>query len=104
AALRGRGDRDRRSACEPQPMTSATILFATALVVAEAGTGDADARLEKLLEAMGGRAAWAAAQAIKVDATHYSTSLRLPHRNQIWNDFGAPRLRLLATSDEMDRE
>lgn len=85
-------------------MTSATIFLAAALMAHEAGTGDADARLEKLLEAMGGRAAWAAAQAIKVDATHYSTSLRLPHRNEIWNDFAAPRLRILATSEEMDRE
>jgi hypothetical protein len=85
-------------------MTSSTILLAAALAMSEAATGDADARLEKLLEAMGGRAAWAATQAIKVDATHYSTSLRLPHRNEIWNDFRAPRLRILATSDEVDRE
>src|SRR5690606_12658931 len=86
-------------------MTCLTLLLATFLAAAQ-GTAppDAEARLEKLLEAMGGRAAWAAAQAIKVDATHYSTSLRLPHRNEIWNDFRAPRLRILATSDEMDRE
>jgi hypothetical protein len=53
---------------------------------------------------MGGRAVWATATAIKVDATHHSTALRLPHRNQIWNDFRTPRLRILATSEEMDRE
>jgi hypothetical protein len=86
-------------------MTSATILLAASLAAAQGpGSPDVAARLEELLEAMGGRAAWAAAQAIKVDATHYSTSLRLPHRNEIWNDFRAPRLRILATSAEMDRE
>ena len=63
----------------------------------------ADGRLEGLLQAMGGRAAWAAAEAVKVDATHYSTVFRLPHRNEIWNDFRAPRLRIEATSDEIDR-
>lgn len=86
-------------------MTCATILLAASLSAPQGAAGaDAAARLEGLLEAMGGRGAWAAAQAIKVDATHYSTSLRLPHRNEIWNDFRAPRLRILATSDEMDRE
>jgi hypothetical protein len=86
-------------------MTCATILLAASVAATQApGSPDAAARVEQLLEAMGGRAAWAAAQAIKVDATHYSTSLRLPHRNEIWNDFRASRLRILATSAEMDRE
>ena len=83
-------------------MAFLTILLAAALVTAD-GT-DAETRLDALLEAMGGRAAWAAAEAIKVDATHYSTSLRLPHRNEIWNDFRTLRLRIRATSDEIDRE
>jgi hypothetical protein len=63
----------------------------------------AEARLDALLQAMGGRAAWAAAQAVKVDATHYSTVFRLPHRNEIWNDFRTPRLRIVASSEEIDR-
>ena len=62
----------------------------------------AGARLEQLLQAMGGRAAWAAAGAVKVEATHYSTVFRLPHRNEIWNDFRTPRLRIVASSDEID--
>ena len=86
-------------------MTCVTILLTASLATAQSPGGPgAEARLEALLEAMGGRAAWAAAHAIKVDATHYSISLRLPHRNEIWNDFRAPRLRILATSDELDRE
>ena len=73
-------------------------------VLATAGATEAGDRVEALLEAMGGRAGWAAAEAVKVDATHHSTSLRLPHRNEIWNDFRTLRLRIRATSDEMDRE
>ena len=79
-----------------------TMLFAFVLATAEAT--EAGDRVEALLEAMGGRAGWAAAEAVTVDATHYSTSLRLPHRNEIWNDFRTLRLRIRATSDEMDRE
>lgn len=83
-------------------MTSMTMLLAAVLAIAE-GTATGD-RVEALLDAMGGRAAWAAAEALEVDATHYSTSLRLPHRNEIWNDFRTLRLRIRATSDEIDRE
>ena len=51
---------------------------------------------------MGGREAWRAMTAGYVDATHYDTSLREPHRNQIWNDFQQPRFRIHATSPEID--
>ena len=62
----------------------------------------AQRRVDALLEVMGGREAWRAMTAGYVDATHYDTSLREPHRNQIWNDFQQPRFRIHATSPEID--
>jgi hypothetical protein len=82
---------------------AACALAVAAALTAPPSSSEADARVEGLLEAMGGRAAWAAASAVRVDATHYATVFRLPHRNQIWNDFRTPRLRIEATSGEIDR-
>jgi len=79
------------------------ILMTLGLLASPQPPDAADARLDELLQVMGGRAAWAAAQAVKVDATHYSTVFRLPHRNEIWNDFRTPRLRIVASSEEIDR-
>lgn len=79
----------------------AATVMTTILTAAEPATG-AGARVDRLLEAMGGRTAWAAATAVHVSATHYSTELRLPHGNEIWNDFRTPRLRIEARSGEID--
>ena len=86
-------------------MTSLMAAAVTILsMLASSQAPDApEARLDALLQAMGGRAAWAAAQAVRVDATHYSTVFRLPHRNEIWNDFRTPRLRIVASREEIDR-
>ena len=81
----------------------AAIMMTLGLLASPQPPDAADARVEALLQAMGGRAAWAGAQAVKVDATHYSTVFRLPHRNEIWNDFRRPRLRIVASSEEIDR-
>ena len=81
----------------------ATTIMLLGVLAAPQPPDAAEARLDALLEAMGGRAVWAGAQAVKVDATHYSTVFRLPHRNEIWNDFRTPRLRIVASSEEIDR-
>lgn len=61
------------------------------------------ARAEKLLEAMGGRAAWAKVKFVYVEAIHDDVSIKDPFTNKIWNDFAAPRVRLEAKNAEIDR-
>lgn len=61
------------------------------------------ARAEHLLEAMGGRAAWAQVKFVHVEAIHDDVSIRDPYTNKIWNDFTAPRLRLEAKNVLIDR-
>lgn len=78
-------------------------LLAVTLTAAQSAPATAEQRLEGLLEAMGGRAAWASLTGVRVTATHYTTRQRLPHKNVIWNDFNAPRLRIEASSAELDR-
>jgi hypothetical protein len=56
----------------------------------------AAARVERLLTAMGGRAAWARAKFVHVESTHHELTIRDPFTNRIWNDFSAPRVRLEA--------
>ncbi len=63
----------------------------------------AAARVERLLHAVGGRAAWARAKFVHVQANHYELTLRDSFVNQIWNDFSAPRVRLAATIEGVDR-
>jgi hypothetical protein len=67
--------------------------------VAETGP----ARAERLLAAMGGRAAWAQVKFAYVEAVHDTVTLPAPYTNRIWNDFTAPRVRLEATNPQIDR-
>jgi hypothetical protein len=62
----------------------------------------AEQRLEGLLAAMGGRELWAAAKGARVTATHHDTSVRLPFKNVIWNDFAASRHRVEASNEEIN--
>ena len=63
----------------------------------------ARARVELLLEAMGGRAAWAQVKFVHVEAVHDDVSIRDPFTNRIWNDLTAPRVRFEAKNSEIDR-
>ena len=66
--------------------------------VSVSGQGD-DAgreRAEKLLEAMGGREAWAKVKFVHVEAVHDDVDIAESFTNKIWNDFTAPRLRFEA--------
>jgi hypothetical protein len=77
-----------------------------ALVFAPAARADEDlgrARAERLLEAMGGRAAWAKVKFVQVEAVHDDVTIREPFTNKIWNDFTAPRVRLEAKNADIDR-
>ena len=85
-------------------MTTMLITLLTInLAAGQSAPVTAEQRLEGLIEAMGGRATWASLTGVRVTAMHYTTSLRLPHKNVIWNDFNAPRLRIEASSEEIDR-
>ncbi len=64
----------------------------------------AEARVDALLEAMGGRALWARTSAVHVDATHWDATIGAPFRNQIWNDFTAPKVRIEAHIGGQTRE
>jgi hypothetical protein len=59
----------------------------------------AEARLERFLTAMGGRAAWAAVKSYEIRATHYEAP-RAPYANTIWNDFAWPAVRIEARGPE----
>ena len=61
------------------------------------------ARAEALLAAMGGREAWSRVKFMHVEAIHDDVNIRDPYTNKIWNDFSAPRLRLEATNQQIDR-
>jgi hypothetical protein len=61
------------------------------------------ARAERLLTAMGGREAWAQVKFMHVEAIHDDAAFAQPFTNRIWNDFTAPRVRLEAKNDQMDR-
>ena len=77
-----------------------------AIILAPAADAQDDtgrARAERLLEAMGGRAAWATVKFVHVEAIHDDVSIRDSYTNKIWNDFTAPRVRLEAKNAEIDR-
>lgn len=61
------------------------------------------ARVDRLLTAVGGRAAWARARFVHVQASHHELTIPDAFVNQIWNDFTAPRVRLAAKIDGVDR-
>lgn len=63
----------------------------------------AEQRLEGLLSTMGGRKAWASLTGVRVTATHHTSTVRLPFKNVIWNDFKTPRLRIESANEEINR-
>lgn len=75
-----------------KPVVIALALMAS--VNAQEDATSADARLEQLLEAMGGRNAWAKLTGIRVHATHYDTAVPAPFENVIVNDFTRPAFRI----------
>ena len=81
------------------------VVLAAAMTLPAARAQDeaGKARAEKLLEAMGGRAAWAKVKFAHVEAIHDDFSIKEPFTNKIWNDFTAPRVRLEAKNGEIDR-
>lgn len=84
-------------------MRSAAAIFFALLGVALAQTPaapeTADARLERFLAAMGGRAAWAAVKSYEIRATHHEAP-RAPYANAIWTDFERPAVRIEARGPE----
>lgn len=71
------------------PLLLSILLITSALPAAEAET--AAARVDRLLEAMGGREAWALTKAVIVEATHYSLTAPTTYSNRIVNDLIQPR-------------
>ncbi|HUG10385.1 MAG TPA: hypothetical protein VMM36_05200 [Opitutaceae bacterium] len=62
----------------------------------------AEARVERFLNAMGGRAAWAHVKFAHVEAVHDDLGIADPFTNKIWNDFTAPRVRFEAKNAQLD--
>lgn len=77
----------------------ATTFAQTPAAAPAAAPESADARLERFLTAMGGRAAWAEAKSYVIRATHYEAP-RAPYANTIWNDFAWPAVRVEARGPE----
>jgi len=80
-----------------------SVAVAAFLHTSTAQEENGGARAELLLEAMGGRAAWAQVKFVHVEAIHDDVNVREPFTNQIWNDFTAPRVRLEAKNAQIDR-
>jgi hypothetical protein len=80
-----------------------SVAVAAFLQTSTAQEENGRARAELLLEAMGGRAAWAEVKFLHVEAIHDDVNVREPFTNQIWNDFTAPRVRLEAKNAQIDR-
>lgn len=75
-------------------MAGLMVMACAATMSAQEGTVSAEARLDALLEAMGGREAWAKLTGIRVHATHYEASIPAPFENVIVNDFSRPAFRV----------
>lgn len=74
-------------------------LFVSAALAQPAAPAAAEARLERFLGAMGGRAAWAGVKSYEIRATHHEAN-RAPYANTIWNDFARPAVRIEARGPE----
>lgn len=70
---------------------------------AQEATETGEARAARLLEAMGGREAWAKVGFVHVVAVHDDLNIAEPYTNQIWNDFSQPRVRFEAKNSTLDR-
>ena len=83
----------------------ATAAFAVLLLTplaAQEPTETAGARVERLLEAMGGRAAWAGVGYVQVEATHDNLTIVEPLANKIFNDLASPRVRFEGRNTQID--
>ncbi|HEY5551997.1 MAG TPA: hypothetical protein VIK52_08915 [Opitutaceae bacterium] len=69
---------------------------------AQEATESADARVARLLEAMGGRAAWAGVGFVQVEATHDNLTIAEPVANKIFNDLKSPRVRFEGKNSQID--
>ena len=76
-------------------------LFAISLDAQDASE-TAGARVDRFLNAMGGRAAWAQVKFAHVEAVHDDLGIAEPFTNKIWNDFTAPRVRFEAKNAQFD--
>ncbi len=81
------------------PLLALLTASATALFADPAG----DAAAARLLEAMGGAEAWAAVDAVIVEATHWEMREPVRYANRIVNDFNAPRVRFEAHAGDWHR-
>ena len=72
------------------PLFLSVLLITCSLHAAETETGEA--RVERLLEAMGGREPWALTKSVIVEATHFGLSTPTTYANRIVNDFTRPRV------------
>ena len=59
-------------------------------------------RAGRLLEAMGGREAWAGTRFVQVEAVHDQLNVKEPFTNRIWNDFSRARVRFEARNEALD--
>ena len=78
------------------------ILLSLSLVFAQQNQTSEES-LEGFLKAMGGRENWAAVKGVHLTVIHHTTSVRLPFKNVIWNDFETPRHRIEASNPEYKR-
>lgn len=69
---------------------------------AQQATETAEARVERLLEAMGGRAAWAQVKFVQVEAVHDSLNLDELIDNKIINDLTVQRVRFEGKNSQID--
>lgn len=81
---------------------SLLILCSLTYVVAQRNQ-TAEERVELFLKAVGGRDNWAQVKGVHLTVTHHTTTVRLPFKNVIWNDFETPRLRIEASNSEYYR-
>lgn len=84
-------------------LISSLVLILSLNVVFAQQNQTAEERLELFLKAMGGRDNWAEVKGVHLTVTHYTTSVRLPFKNVIWNDFETPRHRIEASNLEYKR-
>lgn len=76
-------------------MTLLALAHPLIVTLALIGT-TSEARVDALLNAMGGRDVWAQTRFVHVRALHRDAATGEIYENDIWNDFAAPRVRIEA--------
>lgn len=79
------------------------LIFGFILMTGPAPAETGPERVERLLAAVGGRAAWAKVNFVHVEALHDQLTIRDRFTNRIWNDFSQPRFRIRAANATIDR-